>query len=151
MRYIFIDDDVPGVYLGKLLFYNVVNKSYAHMFTINASLLFLAIIYSTLNLKWRTTSLQEPLAGKNVLLDFFDKKHVVMTVKTLTKSRGGSGRLHIWLVLFAMMFYVFQRDENSKSYLYMELVFKWGLDNYSDWKVFKSMLFALGRRVQVGM
>lgn len=43
-----------GVALGSFLYNKVVNKSYTLMFTVNASLLLLAILYSFVSLKVST-------------------------------------------------------------------------------------------------
>lgn len=137
-----------GVALGSYVFnhiYSLDNKSYTIMFAINASLITLAILYSLVWLKWRTSSQQQPLAGTNWLLDFFDMRHVTTTVRTLMKSRINHGKLHLWFLLFAMFFYTFQRDENPKSQMYTSLIFKWNVTDFSNFKTFKSALFVLGQ------
>lgn len=135
--------------IGSYLFYNVLNKSYAIMFAINASLLFLAIVYSFIRLEWRTTPQQQPLSGENVLKDFFDKKHLIETYRCATKRRPGFQRCHIWLIFICMMLYVFQRDENQMMFSYMKLIFKWDVKEYSDFKAFKSTFFVVGKKLHI--
>ncbi|KZC08855.1 Solute carrier family 46 member 3, partial [Dufourea novaeangliae] len=69
-----------GVALGSYLYTNVANSSFTIMFIINTSLLALAILYSLIKLKWQTLPRQQSLLGTNLLMDFFDKKHVVATM-----------------------------------------------------------------------
>lgn len=115
------------------------------MFIINTSLLVLAILYSLIRLEWRTLPQQQPLSGVNLLTDFFDKKHVTATVKTVTNSRPNHGKLHLWLLLLIMMLYTFQRDEKPMSYLYTQLKFKWNVTKFSNFRTFQSTTFVLGQ------
>lgn len=119
--------------------------SYTIMFTINATLLLLAILYSLAWLKWQTSPQQQPLLSTNWLLDFFDMRHVVTTIRTLAKSRHNHGKLHLWLLLFAMCLYTFQRDEKPKSQMYTSLIFNWDVADFSHFKTFQSTLFVLGQ------
>ncbi|CAK9826806.1 Proton-coupled folate transporter [Anthophora retusa] len=112
-----------GVALGSYLFTNVVNSSYTTMFVINTSLLALAILYSLIRLKWQTLPQQQPLAGTNLLTDFFDKKHVVATIKT--------------------------RDEKPMSFLYTQLKFKWDVSKFSNFRTFQSTTFVLAMLIGV--
>lgn len=132
-----------GIALGSYLFNKVVNHSYTIMFSINLSLIVLAIIYSFLNLQWQTDVKQQPIKGTNVFLDFFDKKHVVETMKTLVKRRDSSGRLGLWLLFLSMSLYAFQRDEKPMSFLYTQLMFKWNVADFSHFRMFQSILFVL--------
>ncbi|XP_020282165.1 solute carrier family 46 member 3 [Pseudomyrmex gracilis] len=130
-----------GVALGSYVFTHVVNSSYTIMFMINASLLALTILYSLLMLKWRTSPRQQPLVGANWLIDFFDMRHVASTVRTMVKSRLNHGKLHLWLLLSAMFFYTFQRDEKIKTQLYTSLIFKWTVTDFSNYKTLLSSLY----------
>ncbi|KOX73402.1 Proton-coupled folate transporter, partial [Melipona quadrifasciata] len=132
-----------GVALGSYLFTNVVKSSYTIMFTINTILLALAIVYSLIRLKWQTLSQQQSLVGTNLLTDFFDKKHIVATIKTMTKSRPNHGKLHLWLLLIMMMLYTFQRDEKPMSFLYTQLKFKWNVTTFSNFRTFQSATFVI--------
>ena len=136
---------ILGVALGSYLYTNVVKSSYTIMFTINTILLALAIVYSLIRLKWQTLSQQQSLVGTNLLTDFFDKKHVVATIKTMTKSRPNHGKLHLWLLLIIMMLYTFQRDEKPMSFLYTQLKFKWDVTMFSNFRTFQSTTFVLGQ------
>lgn len=127
------------------MFTHVVNSSYTIMFIINASLITLAILYSLLMLKWRTSPRQQPLAGANWLIDFFDTRHVASTVRTMVKSRLNHGKLHLWLLLSAMFFYTFQRDEKVKTQLYTSLIFKWTITDFSNYKILLSSLYIVGQ------
>ncbi|XP_034190594.1 putative peptidoglycan muropeptide transporter SLC46 isoform X2 [Osmia lignaria lignaria] len=138
-----------GVALGSYLYTKVANSSYSIMFTINASLLALAIIYSIIRLKWQTLPQQQPLSGTNLLTDFFDKKHVVATMKTMTRRRPNHGKLRLWLLLTIMMLYTFQRDEKPMSFLYTQLKFKWDVAKFSDFKTFQSTTFVLAMLIGV--
>ncbi|XP_054013732.1 thymic stromal cotransporter homolog [Hylaeus anthracinus] len=138
-----------GVALGSYLYTNVAHMSYTTMFTINTSLLVLAIVYSLIRLKWQTLPQQESLVGTNLLTDFFDKKHVVETMKTMTKSRPNYGKLHLWLFLLIMMLYTFQRDEKPMSYLYTQLKFKWDVTKFSNFRTFQSTTFVLAMLIGV--
>lgn len=137
-----------GVALGSYLYTKVV-ESYTIMFTINASLLALAVLYSLIRLKWQTLPQQQPLSGTNLLVDFFDKKHVVATMKTLTRQRPKYGKLHLWLLLTIMMLYTFQRDEKPMSFLYTQLIFKWDVEKFSNFRTFQSTTFVLAMLIGV--
>ncbi|XP_028981754.1 thymic stromal cotransporter homolog [Diachasma alloeum] len=130
-----------GIALGSYLFTSVFNGSYAIMFSINTSLLILAVIYSLIVLKWQTNPRQQPLNGMNPFTDFFDKEHVIATVKTLSKRRPKFSRLHLWILFIAMTLYTFQRDEKPMSYLYTQRFFNWGVKDFSTFRTFQSSLF----------
>lgn len=134
-----------GIALGSYVFSHLVNSSYTIMFIVNAMLLALAIIYSLVWLKWQTSPRQQPLSGTNLLVDFFDTRHVATTMRTLLKSRLNHGKLHLWFLLLAMCLYTFQRDEKPKSQMYTSLIFKWDVTDFSNFKTFQSTLFVLGQ------
>lgn len=131
--------------MGSYLYTNVVKSSYTIMFTINTTLLALAIVYSLIRLKWRTLPQQQSLVGTNLLTDFFDRKHIAATIKTITKSRPNHGNLHLWLLLTIMMLYTFQRDEKPMSFLYTQLKFKWNVTTFSNFRTFQSTTFVIGQ------
>lgn len=136
---------LTGIAIGRYLFKNVVNSSYTWMFVINSTMSLLALLYSIAFLKWRTTDRQQPLKGKNIIKDFFERQHVAATLSTLSKKRRHFGRLHLWLLLLAMMLYTFQRDEKPMSYLYTQKVFGWDFADFSDFRTFQSTLFVVGQ------
>ncbi|KAF7400515.1 hypothetical protein HZH66_005699 [Vespula vulgaris] len=140
---IYLSTMPTGVALGSYLFTNVLNSSYSIMFTINSVLLAIAIIYSFLNLKWRTSTQQRQFSNVNPFFEFFDKKHVAETIKTLIRRRKNHERAYLWIFLLAMALYTFQRDEKPMSYLYTQLTFKWGVADFSKFKTFQSALFVI--------
>ncbi|XP_043796779.1 thymic stromal cotransporter homolog isoform X1 [Apis laboriosa] len=146
---IYLSTMPTGVALGSYIYTNVVNKSYTIMFIINASLLFLAILYSLIKLKWQTLPQQQVLMGTNLLTDFFDKKHIIATIKTVIKTRPNHGKLHLLFLLIIMMLYVFQRDEKPMSFLYTQLKFKWDVNTYSNFRTFQSSTFVLAMLIGV--
>lgn len=146
---IYLSTMPTGVALGSYLFVHVLNSSYTIMFAINSSLLVLAIIYSFLCLEWQTSAQQQPMSNVNPFADFFDKKHVIATMKTLTKRRKHHGRTYLWILLTAMALYTFQRDEKPMSYLYTQLMFRWGVADFSTFKTFQSTLFVLAMLIGV--
>ncbi|XP_057319501.1 proton-coupled folate transporter [Microplitis mediator] len=130
-----------GIALGSYLFTSVFNHSYTIMFIINTTLLVISVIYSLIVLKWQTNPRQKPLVGVNVLTDFFDKEHVIATIRTLTKPRNNNARLHLWILFIAMAFYTFQRDEKPMSYLYTQRIFQWDVATFSKFRTFQSSFF----------
>lgn len=111
------------------------------MFTINASMLFLAILYTFLRLDWRTNEKQRPLSeAPNVITDFFDTDHVVQTFTTICKRRPKRRRTYLLIMILSMAFYTFQRDEKPMMYLYVQLVLKWTFDAFSNFKTYVSAL-----------
>lgn len=132
-----------GIALGSYLFNHVVNFSYTIMFSINSSLLVLAIIYSLLNLQWQTNIKQQPMKGINFFSDFFDLKHVDATIRTMVKRRESKGRLFLWILFLSMSLYAFQRDEKPMSFLYTQLVFKWNVADFSHFRTFQSSFFVI--------
>lgn len=73
-----------------------------------------------------------------MLSDFFDKKHVQASLRTLTKPREMNRRLYLWIFMFAMLFYTFQRDERPLTFLYTQYKFHWNTENFSNFKIFQS-------------
>ncbi|KAK6626714.1 hypothetical protein RUM44_009190 [Polyplax serrata] len=123
-----------GVALGKLLFHYLnrtyaTYATYATMFSLNALLLLIALLYSFFRLDWATNPHQKPLKlcclnvkskfikndnEKNVrqpycFLDFFDKEHLIESIKTITRKRSTHGRGYLILLILAMGLYTFQR------------------------------------------
>ncbi|XP_055695671.1 solute carrier family 46 member 3 [Lutzomyia longipalpis] len=135
-----------GVALGSYLFSNVVNRNYSVMFMINASCLLAAIIYSLIHLKWQTTSNQRSLREvgcSGVLCDFFDRHHVVESLKTLCRKREMKRHVYLWIFMVAMALYTFQRDEKPMMYLYTQLKFDWNTVTYSNFKTFQSSAYVI--------
>lgn len=75
--------------------------------------------------------------------DFFDKNLIVDSIRTLLRKRTNHGRLYLWMLMAAMFFYVFQRDERPYTFLYTKDKFKWDVSQFSDFKVFQSTLYIL--------
>ncbi|XP_035794014.1 proton-coupled folate transporter-like [Anopheles albimanus] len=134
-----------GVALGNVIF-NHTGKSYTIMFTINASLLACSIVYSVFFLKSRTTERQcsiRELPWYRMPLDFFDRQHIVRSVQTFVKKRTLHRRIYLYLLMVAMSFYTFQRDEKPKMYLYTQLRFNWDTDLYSYFKTYQSAAYVV--------
>ncbi|XP_017786230.1 PREDICTED: proton-coupled folate transporter [Nicrophorus vespilloides] len=130
-----------GIALGSYLFTQVTNRSYTIMFSINASLLLLSILYTSIFLKWRTNDRQRPLSeASNVITDFFDWNHVIETFRTLLKKRPENKRSYLILLILAIGFYSFQRDEKQMSYLYLQLVLGWIFEQVSKFRTYQSAL-----------
>ncbi|XP_075159942.1 lysosomal proton-coupled steroid conjugate and bile acid symporter SLC46A3 isoform X2 [Haematobia irritans] len=141
-----------GVALGSYLFYNHFNQSYADMFTLNASLLAAAIIYTLIALKWQTTEKQRSLRELSCcgfFGEFFDKQHVVDSIAVLVKKRSGNRRAFLIILLISMALYTFQRDEGQYLYIYTAFKFQWGVDVYSTFKTVKSSAFVIAMLVAV--
>lgn len=75
--------------------------------------------------------------------DFFDKKHVTDSFRTLSRKRTNHGRVYLWILMAAMFFYVFQRDERPYTFLYTKDKLKWDVSEFSDFKVFQSASYIL--------
>lgn len=134
-----------GVAIGNLI-YNRTAKSFTIMFAINASLLLLSIIYSIVRLKSRTTDRQVSileLPWYQMPGDFFDRQHVVTSLKTFFKKRTMNRRIYLYILMVAMSFYTFQRDEKPKMYLYTQLKFNWNADLYSYFKTYQSAAYVV--------
>ncbi|XP_043650265.1 proton-coupled folate transporter [Drosophila teissieri] len=141
-----------GVALGSHLFYNVFNQSYADMFTVNASLLALAIIYTLCALKWQTTPRQRSLRELGYCGfwgDFFDKQHVKDSLAVLVKPRKGHRRSFLVILLVSMALYTFQRDEGQYLYMYTLDKFDWDVSAYSHFKTFKSSAYVIAMLLAV--
>ncbi|XP_036336698.1 proton-coupled folate transporter isoform X2 [Rhagoletis pomonella] len=141
-----------GVALGSYLFYNVFNQSYADMFTLNATLLALSIIYTIFALKWQTTPKQRSLRELGwcgFFPDFFDKEHVKESFNVLVKPRAGHRRPFLIILLISMALYTFQRDENQYLFLYTTFKFSWNVDVYSTFKTFKSSAYVIAMLLAV--
>ncbi|XP_053690728.1 proton-coupled folate transporter [Sabethes cyaneus] len=134
-----------GVAIGSLI-YNRTAKSFTVLFAINATLLLLSIIYSIIRLKSRTTDRQvsiTELRWYRMPGDFFDRQHVVQSLKTFFKKRTMNRRIYLYILMIAMSFYTFQRDEKPKMYLYTQLRFNWDADLYSYFKTYQSAAYVV--------
>lgn len=130
-----------GIALGSYLFTKVTGRSFALMFTINASLLIFCIIYTVFRLKWRTNDKQKPLSeAPNKIKDFFDINHMTSTFKMLYKKREARRRTYLLLLILAMACYTFQRDEKQMSYSYLQLVMNWPFEKISTFRSYQSAL-----------
>lgn len=111
------------------------------MFIINATLLFLSIVYTASRLEWRTSERQRPLReADNIIVDYFDYNHAVETFQTLFKKRPSNRRMYLLLCIVSMGLYTFQREEKSMSYLYLQLALKWTFDQISYFRTYQSAL-----------
>lgn len=78
-----------------------------------------------------------------MVLDYFDKRHVVASIQTLTKKREHHRRMYLWIFMITMALYTFQRDEKPMLYLYTQLKFDWDAAIYSNFKVFQSSAYVV--------
>uniref|UniRef100_A0A336MAY0 CSON012416 protein n=1 Tax=Culicoides sonorensis TaxID=179676 RepID=A0A336MAY0_CULSO len=134
-----------GVAIGAQL-YKVFNQSFGLMFACNAFLLLLSIIYSIVCLKWQTTESQRPLSDigyQHIFTDFFDKNHAIRSFQAVVKKRPDNRRMYIWLILIAMGFYTFQRDERNMVYLYTQLKLNWDTHIYSMFRTYQSSSYVI--------
>lgn len=91
--------------------------------------------------QWLTSPKQKSIkeiGWSGIIGDFFDRKHVSNTFKTLIRKRNNRRRMLLWIFLIAMFAYVFQRDEKSYTYLYTNMKFNWHIAEFSNFKVFQS-------------
>lgn len=103
----------------------------------------------------------------NCLIDFFDKNHLIDSVRTVTRKRPNHGRLFLIMLILGLGLYTFQRgilpflgsmgwwrwnkmcvnwisDERPMSYLYTNHKFNWTVDEFSDYRTFQSAIFVVG-------
>lgn len=76
-----------------------------------------------------------------VIPDFFDRKHVVQSIRTMTKKRESNRRAYLWILMISMLFYTFQRDEKPMMFLYTQYKFHWNTETYSNFKTFQSATY----------
>ncbi|XP_058791948.1 proton-coupled folate transporter isoform X2 [Phymastichus coffea] len=138
-----------GVAVGSFIFSCFNFAPYTLMFGINSIMVILAIAYSLYKLKWQTSDNQIRISWNSIIFDFFDKNHILETYKTLLKKRQFRGRTYLWIILFCMILYTFQRDEKPISYLYTQLVFNWDVVEFSHFRTFYSGLFVTAMLVTV--
>ncbi|XP_014256849.1 proton-coupled folate transporter-like [Cimex lectularius] len=131
-----------GVMFGSYLYYNVLGRSYAAMFTVNAAFLVAAIVVAWAVMDWKTT--EGPCDVSGPCFGLVDFGHVAASFKTLFKPRRNNRRLFLFLVLIAMALYTFQRDEKHMVFLYTQHVFNWDLAQYSKFRTFQSSVFIFG-------
>ncbi|KAK9501064.1 hypothetical protein O3M35_002178 [Rhynocoris fuscipes] len=143
-----------GVALGSYLFTSVLGHSYAKMFMVNASLLFLALLYTMAFIEWNTSKthvIEENERSRkcSCIFDLIDLRHVVHSIRALVKRRTDNRRLFLILTLIAMALYTFQRDEKHMVYLYTSMKFKWDVPIFSRFRTFQSSFFVLGLLIGV--
>lgn len=135
-----------GVALGSYLFSYVFARSYIIMFSLNATLLALSILYTAVHLQWKTNARQRPISEVGccgVLPDFFDRRHVAASVRTMLRPRDTNRRAYLWILMVCMLFYTFQRDERPMTYLYTQFKFQWDTQLYSHFKTFQSSAYVI--------
>ncbi|XP_046994617.1 proton-coupled folate transporter [Schistocerca americana] len=135
-----------GVALGKYLWAGPLQRSYTLMFAVNACLMLAAVVYAAVALRSRTAPGHEPLPRRAdaCCADFWDWRAARATLATLARRRPRRRRAILCLIVIAVAFYTFQRDEKNMMYLYTQLVFHWSADVYSDFKTFQSAAYVLG-------
>lgn len=134
-----------GVAIGSQLF-KLVGHSFGWMFAINASLLLLSLIYTFFRLKWQTTDTQRPISDigySNLLGDFFNREHLAKSLNTIMRPRAENRRAIIWILLFAMGFYTYQRDERPMLYLFVQLKLNWDTHIYSWFRTYQSSVYVI--------
>lgn len=52
-------------------------------------------------------------------------------------------RTYLWLFMFIMALYTFQRDEKPMMYLYTQLKFNWDTVVYSNYRTFQNSAYVL--------
>lgn len=101
---------------------------------------------SNVTLQWQTTENQRPISDigyRNIFSDFFDKNHAIRSFKVVIKKRPDNRRPYIWLILIAMGFYTFQRDERNMVYLYTQLKLNWDTHIYSMFRTYQSSSYVI--------
>lgn len=96
--------------------------------------------------QWQTTEKQKPISEVEkcgFLCDFFDKEHLRASFKTMTKWRPINRRAYLWMLMFSMLFYTFQRDEKPMTFLYTQFKFHWNTETYSNFKTFQSSAYVI--------
>ncbi len=78
-----------------------------------------------------------------MVLDYFDKNHVIASIKTLTKKRENFRRMYLWIFMVTMALYTFQRDEKPLLYLYTHKKINWDAATYSNFKVVQSSMYVV--------
>lgn len=59
------------------------------------------------------------------------------------KKREMNRRAYLWMLMFCMLFYTFQRDEKPMTFLYTQFKFHWNTETYSNFKTFQSTAYVL--------
>lgn len=103
-------------------------------------------IYAFFSPQWMTNEKQQPITALNcmaIVPDFFDREHVVQSLRTMTKKRESHRRAYLWIFMIAMLFYTFQRDEKPLMFLYTQYKFHWNTEIYSTFKTIQSAAYNL--------
>lgn len=132
-----------GPAIGRYIWSLLPEGSYTLMFSINAALVFISIVYTILRLDWYTASSQSLVHNTNPIREFFNWSNITDTLNTLVSKRFPGDRLKLWLAMMAMVFYVIPREESSVMYLYTTNVFRWGVHDYSHYMTFTRGLSAV--------
>lgn len=61
----------------------------------------------------------------------------------MLRRRQMNRRAYLWMLMFSMLFYTFQRDEKPMTYLYTQLKFNWDTEMYSYFKTFQSTAYVV--------
>lgn len=103
-------------------------------------------VHHVLYSQWQTTTKQRSLKEVcfcGVFGDFFDIKHVLATLRVLTRKREMHRRIFLSMLLMTMGLYTFQRDEKPFLYLYTQFKFEWDVTKYSHFKTFQSSAYVI--------
>lgn len=132
-----------GISIGSALYHHtdIFYHNIGRLFTLNAVLVALSILYSFIFLRWQTTKMQKSICLRTICCDFFDWRHARDTIRVLIRSRPRYKRLFLWAILVAMMLYTFQREEWQYLFLFARFKLQWTTERYSLFKTVKSAIF----------
>lgn len=109
-----------GVAIGKIL-YNATGRSVVICFLVNTGLVIASLVYAFFRLKWKSANRASDTAkvvekSKPFLCDFFDRHHLIATVRAIVRKRPGARRAYLWGLLIAMALYTFHRGVNKNKF-----------------------------------
>lgn len=103
-------------------------------------------LYFFTSFQWQTKPHQRSIAEVGccgILPDFFDHRNIMSSFRTLLRKRPHRRRTYLWLFMFMMALYTFQRDEKPLMYLYTQLKLNWDTAIYSNYRTFQSSAYVI--------
>lgn len=136
-----------GILLKKIGFYGV--------FTTSATLYLLSFLYGCFILKEpqrKTKQELEKTTQKNLLADFFDKKHVVETFRVAFKTGQNQRRLRVIMLMIVVMVVIGpMHGEMSVMYLFARYRFNWSEVEFSLFSTYAMLTGLVGVLFCVGV
>lgn len=142
---------LSGILLKYIGFYGI--------FSISATLYLIAFFYGLFLVKEPVRKMEKekqqqlvPAVEKNLILDFFDRKHVVETFKVAFKKGSHQRRLRVIMLIIVVMVVIGPlHGEMAVTYLFTRYRFNWSEVEFSFFSTYAMITNLMGTLFSVGV